>query len=74
MTNRLTLLVVYTVVTTFGCLAVPLAFTHDLGLGIGSVVVVLGSLLGVAITYRDIAEDLSTARQLSFETQANKPE
>jgi ABC-type transport system involved in cytochrome bd biosynthesis fused ATPase/permease subunit len=82
MANRLTLLVAYTVVTTIGCLAVPMAFTLDLGLGVASVGIATVFVLGVAMTYRDIAKDLSMARQPSFSTeflasieaQANKPE
>jgi hypothetical protein len=82
MANRLTLLVVYTVVTTIGCLAVPLAFRLDWGLGVASMAIAVAFVLGVAMTYRDIAKDLSMARQPSFSTeflasieaQANEPE
>jgi len=82
MVNRLTLLVVYTVVTTIGCLTVPTAFALDFGLGIASVGIAAVFVYGVAMTYRDIAKDLFRARQPSFSTellasieaQANKPE
>lgn len=82
MANRLTLLVVYTVVTTVGCLIVPIAFALDLGLGIASLVIAAAFVFGVAMTYRDIAKDLSKVRQPSFSTefvapieaQAHKPE
>ncbi|WP_122378236.1 hypothetical protein [Pseudomonas cannabina] len=69
MINRITLLVVYTVLTTIGCLVVPLAFTHDLGLGIASVVVAVAFVHGMAMTYRDIAKDSSMARQTVAEAR-----
>lgn len=82
MPNRLTLLVVYTVVTTIACLTVPMAFNLDLGLGIASVVVAACLVIGVVMTYRDIAKALSKANPpifsteflASIEAQANKPE
>jgi hypothetical protein len=63
MANRLTLLVVYTVITTIGCLAVPMALALDLRLAIASVGIAAVLVFGVAVTYRDISKDLSEARE-----------